>query len=173
MSFLVIGLGGGAISMSLSRGCPDGTLVDSVELDPAMVQLATKVFGFQPSQNNTVEVGDGLAALQKRVGAGQLYDAVLVDCFDGDRVPLACRSSVFLHAIKQSLREEGLLAQNVWARSAADLGIADDYAALQSTYAASFGRPLSEVVTDLPESREEILYAVKGSKWRNLLASLQ
>lgn len=46
---LVVGLGGGGLPVFLSRCC--GLAVDAVELDPAVVDLARRHFGFRDDDN--------------------------------------------------------------------------------------------------------------------------
>ena len=53
----VLGLGGGALCTYLHHAFPSFT-IDGVEIDPVMVQLAKKYFGFNPSSNLRAHVAD-------------------------------------------------------------------------------------------------------------------
>lgn len=167
---LLIGLGGGAISSYLQDRCPTGRLLlESVESDERVAGLASRLFGFRPSPNSTVEVAEGLAALERRPAGSQ--DAVLVDCFAGeDRVPLGCRSQRFFAAARRVLGAEGLLLQNVWARSSASPAVAAEFEETLAAFAAAFGDPpRREVAFDAPESLELLLYGLRGKRWASLL----
>lgn len=74
---LVIGLGTGASAMALSRA---GLRVDAVELEPHVIALARKYFGY----TGRAIAADGatyLATTKTR------YDVVLIDAFTANRVP--------------------------------------------------------------------------------------
>lgn len=59
-SVLVLGLGGGALCTYLHQAYPHFK-VDGVEIDPIMVELAKKYFGFKPNENLRAHVADGLS----------------------------------------------------------------------------------------------------------------
>lgn len=166
---LLIGLGGGAVSSYLSDRCPpERFTLESVEKDGRVANLAAKFFGFQKGERNSVEVTDGFSAVRERAPGS--YDAVVVDCFAGDNVPQDCRSSEFLQSVKAILKEDGLLLQNIWGRSSANAEVGPEFNQTVSAYTEVFGAPpRREVVTDVEQSLEYVLYGVKGSKWVDLL----
>ena len=57
-NILVLGLGGGALCTYLHKEFPLLS-IDGVEIDPVMVDLAKKYFGFTPSTNLRAHVADG------------------------------------------------------------------------------------------------------------------
>lgn len=115
-SILNIGLGGGAMPAYLLDSCARGTRVTSVERDPRVVAMAERFFGFRAEPGrNEVETLDALAAVQRHAGAGDRYDAVLVDCFEArGRVPATCRSLEFLQGVHKTLKPNGTVIQQVW-----------------------------------------------------------
>lgn len=58
---MVVGLGGGGLPVFLNKHC--GMDVQSVELDPVVVDLARRHFGFADSASLQATVGDGLRAV--------------------------------------------------------------------------------------------------------------
>eukprot|EP00929_Paragymnodinium_shiwhaense_P008881 TRINITY_DN112863_c0_g1_i1.p1 TRINITY_DN112863_c0_g1~~TRINITY_DN112863_c0_g1_i1.p1 ORF type:complete len:768 (-),score=165.45 TRINITY_DN112863_c0_g1_i1:48-2351(-) len=173
MRVLMIGLGGGAMSSAIADRCTASRAsVESIELDPRVVDFASKFMGFAASDSNSIEVTDGFAAVKERSDSN--YDAVVVDCFgSGDRVPEGCRSEEFLRHVRRLLKDDGLLMQNIWAHSAASEAVEADFATTKSAYAGVFQRqPFEEVITDVPQSKEEILYGLKGSKWESLFGGM-
>jgi len=55
---LVLGLGGGVISTYLGRFLPDAT-IDTVELDPGVIDVAKKYFGVRETGKSRLFEGDG------------------------------------------------------------------------------------------------------------------
>lgn len=60
----VLGLGGGALCTYLHHAFPSLT-IDGVEIDPVMVHLAKKYFGFTPSSNLRAHVADAYQFIQE------------------------------------------------------------------------------------------------------------
>ena len=78
-SVLVLGLGGGALCTYLHQTYPQFT-VDGVEIDPTMVDLAKRYFGFKPSENLRPYIADGLSFVQDIAASGNenLYCITIV-----------------------------------------------------------------------------------------------
>ncbi|KAL3138414.1 hypothetical protein ABBQ32_006209 [Trebouxia sp. C0010 RCD-2024] len=73
---MVVGLGGGGLPVFLNRHCHMD--VQAVELDPVVVDLARRHFGFADSASLRATVGDGLQAvaqLAQRLNANSAADA--------------------------------------------------------------------------------------------------
>jgi len=168
---MMIGLGGGAISSYIRDRCPAGRLtLDNVEKDGRVAGLASKFFGFKEDEKSTLDVTDGLSAVLH--GARGTYDAVMIDCFAGhDRVPESCRSSEFLGAAKALLKADGIIAQNIWARSSASSEVEADFNAAIASYTQAFGKKglYKEVAFDAPQSLEYIVYGLQGQKLSSLM----
>lgn len=113
---LLIGLGGGALPEYTMQHCPKGTKMESVEFDPRVIDAATGFFGLHLQQGvNSVENGDGGAAMEKRVQNGDKYDVVMVDAFQSaGKVPDSCKSPKFISNVKKVLRPQGKLIQQIW-----------------------------------------------------------
>ncbi len=71
-SILVLGLGGGALCTYLHQAYPQFK-VDGVEIDPTMVDLARKYFGFNPSENLRPYIADGLSFVRDAAASGKQY----------------------------------------------------------------------------------------------------
>lgn len=70
MSVLLVGLGGGGLPQFLRDFVPSVT-VEVVELDPTVLEVAKKWFGFQPDDHLTVTLGDGLERISALDKEGQ------------------------------------------------------------------------------------------------------
>lgn len=126
---LCIGLGVGVVPMEFAR---EGAHVDVVEINPAIVPLATKYFNLEPARLNII-YGDGRYYLNK---CKKKYDTINLDAFLGDSSPSHLMSREAFAAMKRVLAPEGTLVINTFA----DLERGHDFlaASLSKTLAAVF-----------------------------------
>jgi spermidine synthase len=108
-SILEIGFGGGRTAWYLHRFLPD-TPVTSVELDPMVMQLASKYFGIKQEPNFNVVEQDGRLFL---TSSPRLYDVILIDAYRGPFVPFQLLTKQFYQIVKQHLSADGVVAQNI------------------------------------------------------------
>jgi len=104
-----IGFGGGRTAWYLHRFMP-GVQITSVELDPAVVQLARKYFGIKDEPNFQVVNRDGRLFL---ADTKERYDIILIDAYRGPFVPFHLLTKEFYQLVKDRLAEGGVMAQNV------------------------------------------------------------
>lgn len=108
-SVLEIGFGGGRTSWYLHRYLPN-VPVTSVELDPAVVELAQKYFGIREEPNFHVVNRDGRIFLAE---SKEKYDIILIDAYRGPFVPFHLLTKEFYQLVRDHLAEGGVVAQNV------------------------------------------------------------
>jgi spermidine synthase len=125
---LCIGLGVGVVPMEFAR---EGARVDVVEINPAIVPLATKYFNLEPARLNII-YGDGRYYLNK---CDKKYDVINLDAFLGDSTPSHLMSREAFAAMKRALAPRGTLVINTFA----DLEPGRDF------FAASLSKTLSAV----------------------------
>jgi len=77
---LVIGLGGGSLVTGFLDDYPD-VLVDVVEVDPVVVDVARRYFGLPKSRRLRVLVDDGRAFLRR---TRRRYDLIVMDAYTTD-----------------------------------------------------------------------------------------
>lgn len=126
---LVVGLGGGTIPKFLRRVLPD-LAIDVVEIDPAVVDVARRFFGFREDRLMKVYVGDGRRFVE---AAKDRYDIIFLDAYGADSIPFALTTREFLRACRAALSPGGIVAANVWSSSANRL-----YDSMLMTYADAF-----------------------------------
>src|SRR5262245_27491774 len=102
---LCIGLGVGIVPMEFAR---EGARVDVVEINPAVVPLATKYFGLQTNQMN-ISMGDGRYFLNQ---SQKQYDSIILDAFLGKSSPSHLMTREAFSAIRRLLRTNGSLVIN-------------------------------------------------------------
>ncbi len=108
-SILEIGFGGGRTSWYLHRFLPN-VPVTSIELDPAVLELAKKYFGIKEEPNFQVVNRDGRLFLSE---SKDRYDIILIDAYRGPFVPFHLLTKEFYQIVKDHLADGGVVAQNV------------------------------------------------------------
>jgi spermidine synthase len=103
---LLIGLGGGTIAKNYARA---GWVVDAVEIDPEVVDLAREHFGFTAADARVFEV-DGREFL---IRSDEAYDVIVVDAFGSSSIPFHLVTRESFGLIAAHLEPDGLLAVNV------------------------------------------------------------
>lgn len=128
---LMIGLGGGTISNVLLELYPALT-IDLVEVDPAVLKVATEYFGFVETARSKVHIIDGRVFTRRAVQRGEKYDLIILDAYTGEYIPEHLMTLEFLQDIKQLLTPAGIVVANTFAVSRL-------YDHESSTYASVFG----------------------------------
>jgi spermidine synthase len=104
---LCIGLGVGIVPMTFAR---EGTKVDVIEINPAIVPVARDYFGLEPEKLN-IHFGDGRYFVNQSTNR---YDAVILDAFLGDSCPSHLMTKEAFTAIRRILKPEGTLVVNTF-----------------------------------------------------------
>jgi len=104
-SVLMIGCGGGTLATMLAR---DGRHVTAVDINPAAFEVARRYFAL----DRTVRccTGDGLAWL---IQSDCVFDCIIIDAFDGWRIPGHLSSPAFFSLAKKHLTPSGVIMMNV------------------------------------------------------------
>ncbi|UFS69384.1 fused MFS/spermidine synthase [Geomonas sp. RF6] len=129
---LIIGLGGGTLATTLSAIFPEAE-IDTVEIDPAVVRVAQRYFGFRVSDRVRVAEEDGRAFVRRAAREGESFDIVMLDAFEQEYIPEHLLTREFLTEVKSVLTPEGVLAANTWSSSRL-------YDRESETYESVFGR---------------------------------
>jgi predicted membrane-bound spermidine synthase len=104
---LCIGLGVGIVPMEFARA---GARVDVVEINPAVIPVATRYFGFEPDKLH-LTIDDGRHYLNR---CRRQYDAVILDAFLGDSCPSHLMTREAFASIRRVLRPGGTLMINMF-----------------------------------------------------------
>jgi spermidine synthase len=106
---LVLGLGGGAVPLYLARFLPDAT-VDSVEVDPGVIEAAKKYFGLRETERFHLIEGDGRLYLNRH---SEKYDIIVLDAFSGSYIPFHMMTKEFYQLVREHLAPHGVVAINI------------------------------------------------------------
>ncbi|MCK9512340.1 MAG: fused MFS/spermidine synthase [Pigmentiphaga sp.] len=128
---LIVGLGGGTLPMALAGLFPQA-VIDTVEIDPAVLRVARTYFGYRPGERQRIHVADGRAHIEAAAARGEHYDLIILDAFDATYIPPHLMTRQFLETVKQLLSPGGVLAANTFTSSRL-------YERESATYAAVFG----------------------------------
>lgn len=131
-NILIVGLGGGVLPMALTKMFPDAR-IDIAEIDPAVVKVAQRFFGFNPSPQVQVIEEDGRVFVKRAGKSGQRYDLIMLDAFDHEYIPEHLLTREFLLEVKTLLTADGVLAANTFSSSRL-------YHHESATYQAVFGQ---------------------------------
>ncbi len=126
---LIVGLGGGSLARFFRAHFP-AMMIDVVELDPAVVEVARDHCGFEEDSHLRVHVEDGRDFIESTTGP---YDVIILDSFDADSIPVHLTTLEFLHAVRTALTPAGIAVANVWGPAANPI-----YADMLLTYRATF-----------------------------------
>jgi len=110
---LMIGLGGAGFNQFFEKAFPKATL-QSVELDPKVLELAQRYLGFIPSERDKVDVRDGRMFLRRSTTQ---YDWIILDAFRGGFVPPHLKTVEFYKLVQSHLSPDGLFVANVHTNS--------------------------------------------------------
>ncbi|MBE0501820.1 MAG: fused MFS/spermidine synthase [Desulfuromonadales bacterium] len=111
---LMLGLGGGAMAQFIARKFPEVRL-DVVEIDPLVVEVAIKYFGFKPGPHGQLQIGDGRRLLRKSV---QKYDVIILDAYKAGGIPFHLTTLEFMQIVKDHLNPGGVAVVHLWAEYA-------------------------------------------------------
>jgi spermidine synthase len=106
---LMLGMGGGSISTYLGRFLPEAT-IDTVEIDPGVIDAGRHFFGLRASERVRYLPGDGRVYLKRNKS---LYDLILVDAFHGGYIPFHLLTREFCELVKERLAPGGAAVFNI------------------------------------------------------------
>jgi predicted O-methyltransferase YrrM len=131
---LVIGGGTYTLPRMLLERYP-GTMVDVVEIDPKLDELAAHFFGYKPDPRVRVIHEDGRTFLN---GNQEVYDVVFIDAFASTVPPFQLTTVEAVERVARSLAPDGVVAVNlIAAQAGAGAAFAQAEAA---TYRARFAQ---------------------------------
>ena len=115
-SILIVGLGGGTLPMALRELAP-AAVIDTVEIDPAVVRVATDYFGYRTDDQNRVLTEDARVFGKRAKIRGQRYDLIVLDAFNGDYIPEHLMTVEYLREMRDLLTADGTLVANTFSSS--------------------------------------------------------
>lgn len=102
---LLVGLGGGVLPPLFDSF---GVAMQSVEIDPEMVEVARDHFAFDP-RRHPVTIGDGRQLL---AATDEKFDYIVLDAFAGEVVPIHLLTEEMVALMDQRLARKGIVVLN-------------------------------------------------------------
>jgi spermidine synthase len=124
---LILGLGGASMQRYLYRLLPD-VKIETAELDPAILKVASSYFLFHEDARQVVHLGDGRKFIEN---SKNKYDVIFLDAFSATSIPYALSTQEFLKAVKDHLTPGGIVCANLW-------DMVPEYRDMLKTYEAVF-----------------------------------
>ncbi|XP_063283424.1 eEF1A lysine and N-terminal methyltransferase [Pelobates fuscus] len=125
ISVLVIGLGGGSLSLFI-HDYIGNSQVEAVEIDPSVLDVACQWFGFSQDERMIVHLGDGFVCINDLAKQGNtLYDVVMFDVDSKDTsVGMSCPPPAFVEKdflinVHKILKPDGIFVLNLVCRDSA------------------------------------------------------
>ncbi len=146
---LVVGLGGGTLPAFLRKHYPSAA-IDVAEIDPDVVDIAKKFFGFREDERMRAHVADGRAFIEN-VRQPQ-YDVIFLDAYGARNVPAHLTTQEFLQAVRRAVVPSGVVVGNVWRPSSNPL-----YDSMVRSYQEVFD---DLFILDVPGDANNILLAL-------------
>jgi len=106
---LLVGLGGGVLTSYLGRFLPEARM-DSVEIDPGVIDAAKTWFSVKETERMRVTGSDGRVFLNRN---RDLYDVALIDAYIGGSVPFHLMTKEFYTLLKRRLAPGGAAVFNI------------------------------------------------------------
>lgn len=106
---LILGLGGGSITRRFWRDYP-GVRVDTVEIDPVVVDVAYEYFWLPTDERLRVFTEDARRYVQQ---TDDTYDIVIMDAYYADALPYHLTTDEFFREVKRVMSPDGVLAYNL------------------------------------------------------------
>lgn len=105
----LIGLGAASFNRMLGQAVPE-TVVDSVEIDPTVLEVARRYFRYTPSTRDRAVVEDGRVFLSR---PGEPYDLVVLDAYNATGIPFHLLTGEFFDTVRGRLSKQGVFVANI------------------------------------------------------------
>ncbi len=110
---LMIGLGGAGFHRLFATAYPS-TLLQTVELDPKVLELTQTHLGFKPTDKTPVATMDGRLFVKRST---QKWDWLILDAFRGGYVPPHLKTQEFYRECAEHLADNGVFMTNLHANT--------------------------------------------------------
>ena len=124
--------------------------IDVVEIDPDVVDVAQRFFGFREDARMHAHVGDGRQFVEN--ARQPHYDIIFLDAFGAHEVPEHLTTQEFLQAARRALMPNGVVVSNLWRPASNPL-----YDSMVRTYQEAFDELF---ILDVPGDVNNILLAL-------------
>jgi len=162
---LIVGLGGACLQRYLHEVLPE-TRIDSAELDPVVLALAQKYFGFKEDARQFVAIGDGRKFIEQ---SKDKYDLIMLDAFSATSIPYPLSTKEFLEVCKDHLAEGGFVVANLWEAETSFGDMVKTYdAVFPEWHVVRCAQSTNAILTAFPAKRD-----LTAEKWMTAAAAFE
>jgi spermidine synthase len=108
-SVLVLGVAGGSVIETLKKEIKFEGQITGVEIDPVVVELATKYFGLGKYNNVSIVIDDAFEFVLK---SNEKHDLIIIDIFQDTTMPNFLFEDFFINRINFLLKVNGFILFN-------------------------------------------------------------
>ncbi|TAF09516.1 MAG: spermidine synthase [Flavobacteriia bacterium] len=108
-SILVLGVAGGSVIETLKKEIKFEGQITGVEIDPVVVELATKYFGLGKYNNVSIVIDDAFEFVLK---SNEKHDLIIIDIFQDTTMPNFLFEDFFINRINFLLKVNGFILFN-------------------------------------------------------------
>ena len=108
-SILVLGVAGGSVIETLKKEVKFEGKITGVEIDAAVVELATKYFGLGKHDNVSIVIDDAFEFVLK---TKEKYDLIIIDIFQDTIMPNFLFETFFINRVCSLLKSHGFILFN-------------------------------------------------------------
>lgn len=105
---LILGLGGGDVAFRIEQYFPQIKVI-GIEIDKKIIDMAYAYFNLHKLKNLKVENEDGAKYVRKTKNE---FDLIIVDVFQGEKIPGKFKSKRFLNNLTKKLTKNGVVIYN-------------------------------------------------------------
>jgi spermidine synthase len=106
---LSVGLGGGMLPNFLRKHYPE-MVIDAVDIDPDVVDVAKKFFGFREDATMHAYAEDGRRFIEE---CKVPYDIIFLDAYGAEEIPYHMATKEFLQAVRRATAPKGVVVSNI------------------------------------------------------------
>jgi spermidine synthase len=106
---LFIGLGAGIVPRFLRKQFPE-TVIDIVEIDGDIPDIAEKYFGLKKDDRMNISIGDGRDFINR---TKEKYDIVFIDAYTATNIPFQLTTEEFYRKVHDALAPSGIMTANI------------------------------------------------------------
>ncbi len=136
---LLIGLGGGTIVRQINMEFGDSAVVDAVEIDKDMADIAKR---FSTLHANVI-IDDGAKYIK---GLNNLYDIIILDAYENLSIPRQFMTVEFMEDAWHALRRNGILAINFTSDALPGMISLKSYLRRFNAMQIDIGSPMNSIV---------------------------
>lgn len=106
---LFIGMGVGILPRFVAKHFPE-TIIDVVEIDPDIPDIANKYFGYIKSAKSNIIIRDGRYFINR---AKHKYDLIFIDAYNAHTIPFQLTTKEFYQKVRDAVKPHGIVSVNI------------------------------------------------------------